>query len=264
MPFTLSHAAAAWPFRRTRLDLSALLVGCFVPDLLYFLFLKHGFDPHSLPGLFAFDLPVGLVSLWLFHSYVKRPSLIFVPDGIRRRLKAGAFSFMPPTRLALIALSILIGSATHILWDSFTHRFYWPYRHWSFLRLTVPFPILGQIVMYKLLQYASSVGGAVAVGLWVWHWYRKTAPVEHPIAPLCTGAQRFAIMLTLPVAAIWGGIYRAHEVIRNLHGAKPVANFTADAVITAITIFGLGLLACGIILGGRQAEKEHAQTNREG
>ena len=32
-------------------------------------------------------------------------------------------SFWPPARLALIAVSILIGTGTHILWDSFTHPF---------------------------------------------------------------------------------------------------------------------------------------------
>ena len=37
MPFTLSHAAAALPFRRTRLIKSALVIGCFAPDFEYFI-----------------------------------------------------------------------------------------------------------------------------------------------------------------------------------------------------------------------------------
>lgn len=113
MPFTLSHAAAAWPFRRTRLVFSALIVGCFVPDIPYFLLLRaHGFNGHTLSGLFTFDLPAGLLALWLFHRYLKQASLIYLPAGFRRRLKFVPFSFLPPARLALIAGSILIGAAT--------------------------------------------------------------------------------------------------------------------------------------------------------
>jgi len=229
-------------------------MGCFVPDFPYFLLLwSHGFGGHTLLGMFYFDLPVGLVSLWLFHRYIKQPSLIFLPDGFRRRLKAGAFSFLPPARLALIAISILIGSATHILWDGFTHRTYWPYGHWSFLRLPVELPILGQSVMYKLLQYISSVAGLVLVAIWIWYWYRTTEPAEHPVAQPYTTAQRFAMVVILLLIAICSGILRAHEAIRTLHGIRPIANFTADAVITAISILVLGLLACGVFLRGRRA-----------
>jgi Domain of unknown function (DUF4184) len=237
-------------------------MGCFVPDFPYFFFLKaHGFDGHTLRGMFLFDLPVGLLALWLFHRYVKQSSLIFLPDGIRRRLRTGAFNFLPPTRLAMIALSILIGSATHILWDSFTHSQYWPYRHWGFLHLIVPIPILKQLVMYKFLQYVSTVGGVVFVLVWVWHWYRTTAPVSHPIARPSTPAQRLAVVLILPVLAICGGIFRAHQKVVWLHGMKQLALFAADVAITAIAIIGLGLLACGIFLNARQADAESTSAD---
>jgi hypothetical protein len=257
MPFTLSHAAAAWPFRQTRLDFSALLVGCFVPDFPYFLFLKaHGFQGHTLSGMFTFDLPAGLIALWLFHSYVKQPALVLLPDGFRRRLRVCAYSFLPPARLALIAISVLIGSATHILWDAFTHRAYWPYRHWSFLRMPLAVPILEHTVMYKMLQYISSVVGLALVAIWVWHWYRTTEPVDHPITQTYTVAQRFLITIILPAIAICYAFFRAHEAIRKLDGIRAVANFSADALVTAIAIFGLGLLVFGVVLRRREAAGE--------
>lgn len=256
MPFTLSHAAAAWPFRRTRLDFSALLMGCFVPDFPYFFLNEaHGFQGHSLLGMFVFDLPAGLVALWLFHSFMKQPALIFFPDGVRRRLRAGAYSFLPPSRLALIAVSILIGSATHILWDSFTHSFYWPARHWSFLRVNVELPVVEHIVMYKLLQYISSAAGLAFVAIWAWHWYRTTAPVEHPIARPYSTAQRVTLIAALPLVAICGGLLRAHESVKVVHDIRQIAYFATSGVITAITIFGLGLLACGMVLRGREAAR---------
>ena len=257
MPFTLSHAAAAWPLRRTRLDFSALIMGCFVPDFPYFLLLwAHGFGGHTLLGMFYFDLPVGLVSLWLFHRYIKQSSLIFLPDGFRRRIKPSAYSFLPPARLALIAISILIGSATHILWDAFTHRTYWPYDHWSFLRQPVEIPILGHTLMYKWLQYISSVAGLALVAIWILYWYRTMEPAEHPLAQPYTTAQRSAVIVILPLVAICGGIFRARGLIRALHGFRPVANFTAEVVIVAIAIFVLGLLACGLLLPRREVADE--------
>lgn len=249
MPFTLSHAAAAWPFRRTRLDFSALLMGCFAPDLPYFAFaMHHGFEGHTIHGMFVFDLPVGLAALWLFHSFVKQPALIFVPDGIRRRLKAGAYSFLPPARFALISISILIGSATHILWDAFTHGFYWPARHWRFLRTNVELPIVGHMVMFKLLQYISSVAGLLFVAIWIWYWYRTTDPVQHPIAQPYTAAQRFTLIVILPLVAVGAGLRHAHETVKWLHGIRQYTYFTIEGVITTIAVFALELLVCGVML----------------
>jgi len=92
-----------------------------------------------------------------------------------------------------------------------------------------------------------------AVALWVWHWYRTTEPVEHPMAQPYTGAQRFAVILILPLFAICVGMIRAHDAISPLHGIRPVADFTADAVVTAIATFALGLLALGLFLRRREA-----------
>jgi hypothetical protein len=237
--------------------MSALIIGCFIPDLPYFLLIKgHEFYGHTFSGVFFFDLPLGLVVLWLFHSYIKQPSLIFLPDGFRRRLKQGTFSFLPPSRLALIALSILIGTATHILWDAFTHDTYWPYWHWSFLRQPIVLPIGGLSVMYKLLQYLSSVAGAVIVAIWVLHWYRTSKPAEHPIPQPFTRSQRVAIRVILPLIAICFGIFRAHQTVRDLDAIRPDTGFAAVLVVTAISILGLGLLVCGLILRAQKAAGE--------
>jgi hypothetical protein len=237
-------------------------MGCFVPDLPLFAFaMAHGFEGHSIRGMFVFDLPVGLVALWLFHSFMKQPALIFVPDGIRRRLKAGAYSFLPAARFALIAISILIGSATHILWDAFTHGFYWPARHWRFLRTNVELPIVGHLVMFKVLQYASSVAGLLLVAIWVWYWYRTTDAAQHPIARPYSAAQRSALIVILPLVAIGAGILRAHPSMNTFGAIRPVVNFTADAVVTGIAVFALELLLCGVILRVSKSAGEASYRN---
>ncbi|MGA2338831.1 MAG: DUF4184 family protein [Terracidiphilus sp.] len=255
MAFTLSHAAAALPFRRTRLEMSAVVTGCFAPDFAYFFFLTpHGLFAHSLRGVFLVDLPLSLVALWLFHAYIKQPLSMLLPKGFRARLKPreNGFSFWPPARLALIVISILIGAGTHILWDSFTHPFYWPYRHWSFLSKVLHLPIEGDIPMYKALQFGSSVFGIVVLAVWVWLWYRATKPVELPIAEPYTRAQIRVITVLAPAVAICGGMLRAYE------DAGPpglefrsLVHFGLETGITATMFFGVGLLICGAVFRRR-------------
>jgi hypothetical protein len=75
MPFTLSHAAAVIPFRRTRLVMSALVMGCFAPDFPNLLFLSPDKSyGHTISGMFLLDLPLALAALWLFHSFTRSSS----------------------------------------------------------------------------------------------------------------------------------------------------------------------------------------------
>jgi hypothetical protein len=260
MPFTLSHAAAALPFRRTRLDMSALVIGSFAPDFPYFMFIApYGFIGHTLPGIFVFDLPLSLIVYWLFHAYVKQPLMMFLPSGIRRRLQSGksSYSFWPPARLALIVISILIGSATHILWDSFTHTFYWPYRHWSFLRQTVQVPLVGELGMDRVLQYASTVFGIVVLAVWAWFWYRSAKPAKPPIEVPYSPPQIRVIKLVVPAVALCGGILRAYiDLGAPELDLRSLMYFGVRLGITATTLSAIGWLICGALFKRRIAAAE--------
>lgn len=255
MPFTLSHAAAVWPFEKTRLEMSALIAGCFAPDFAYFFFLSsRGLFAHSLQGMFLVDLPLSLAALWLFHAFVKRPFIMLLPKGFRARLKPGEkpFSFWPPARLALIVVSILVGTATHILWDSFTHPFYWPYRHWSFLRLPIHLPVEGNVHMYKVLQDGSSLFGLVVVAVWIWLWYRATEPGELPAAKPYSRGQILVIRVVVPLVTLFGAILKAYEDLGvPMMEFRPILHFAVNATISSITFFGVGLLICGAVFRTR-------------
>ncbi len=251
MPFTLSHAAAAIPFRRTPLITSAIVMGCFVPDFPYFLSLSpHTYFGHTFAGMFVFDLPLAIAALWLFHAFIKQPASMFLPAGIRRRLTASmnTFPFWPSKRLSLIVLSILIGTATHLLWDSFTHCDSWIYQNWAFLRRSVELPVSGEIQMCKLLEYGSSIVGLAVVAVWIWDWSRTTKPSAAQVAQSGDAAQRRTFVAVLPVLATLGGALRAyHENGIHLQ-IRPIVHFTADLLISAITFFLLGLFVFGVIL----------------
>ena len=117
MPFTLAHAAAALPFRRSSLVVSALIIGTMAPDFEYFLRLRadHGFG-HTLKGAFLMTLPLALFVLWTFHAFVKRLVADLLPDRLQRRLTGhlDGFRFWGTGRTAVIVGSILLGISTHL------------------------------------------------------------------------------------------------------------------------------------------------------
>jgi hypothetical protein len=262
MPFTISHAAAVWPLQRTRLVMSGLVAGSFAPDFAYFFFLSpHGRFAHSLPGMFLVDLPLSLVALWLFYTFVKQPFTMFLPKGFRARMKpdGNSFSFWPPARLAWIVVSILVGTATHILWDSFTHPFYWPYRHLSFLRLPVYLPVEGNVDMYKLLQDTSSVFGLFLVMVWIGMWYRRTRPHQLSAREPYSRAQIFVIRIVVPAAALIGGALKSQSDLGMPDiGFRPLLHSAVLTGIAGTTFFMVGLLICGVIFKRRVPVMEHA------
>ena len=179
MPFTPAHAAAALPFRRSRLILSALIVGTTAPDLEYFVHLSRDDRfGHTLHGVFLQSLPLALITLWLFHKYAKKTLIGMTPAGVRDRFpdQSEPFQFGGPSRFALILLSILIGMATHIAWDLFTHANTVLYRHWPILREILNVPIFGQIPIYKILQHGSTIVGLAVLFAWFTSWYKETNP----------------------------------------------------------------------------------------
>jgi hypothetical protein len=128
MPFTISHAAVVLPFSRLlarwRL-LSAVVIGAMVPDFgLFFPWRVHRFESHSVEGLFAFCLPVGLFAYWTFQYLIKTPVLEVLPQGAYARWHP----FSSPAEIArlrqwiLAALGVLAGAVTHLGWDAFTHE----------------------------------------------------------------------------------------------------------------------------------------------
>jgi Domain of unknown function (DUF4184) len=261
VPFTLSHAAAAWPFRRTPLELSALVAGCFAPDFTFFIFLKpYVFYGHTLLGIFLLDLPLGLVALWLFHAYLKPAFPLFLPRAVRRRMSSSEeeFSFWPAARLANIVLSILVGVCTHMAWDAFTHNLFWPYRHLSILRKIVQVPMIGDVAMYDLLQYASSLFGIVVVAIWILYWYRTAKPREHAKGIPFRAAERLPIIVAIPALAICGAFVRALIGVGIPNDAGSLLDFFIEVGISTITFFCVGLLACGILLRQRAATLEAA------
>ena len=179
MPFTVAHAAAALPLRRLNLVWSAFLVGSMAPDFPYVLGdVEYRALGHRFPGVLLFTLPASFAALWFYHWAIKRPIAGLLPIGVQQRLNGqlGDFKFGGAPRVAAITLSIVLGIATHLLWDSFTHSNTWPWRHFAWLRSGVDLGGGNWIPMTMVLQYASTILGLLAMAAWFLLWYRETAP----------------------------------------------------------------------------------------
>src|SRR5262245_17601099 len=122
MPFTLAHPAAVLPLyslSKSRLPLSALMIGSMAPDFSYFTPYNAALATHSIAGLFWFCWPMGLAA-WLIFVYVlERPTIAMLPS--RWQPQPSQSQEITLAALAGISVAIVLGAATHILWDSFTH-----------------------------------------------------------------------------------------------------------------------------------------------
>ena len=177
MPLTPSHAAVAPLLHRaTRrlgvsVPISALVIGTMTPDFDYLIRLTPGGGTwHSPRGLLLFCLPAGLATWWIFRSIIGPALLRLMPP----ELGAAAAKLVAPgptiRLLPVAALAILIGAASHDLWDSFTHEARWGVRQIPALEIRVPTSPSTGIHWYVILQYASSVIGLVVVALILWRW----------------------------------------------------------------------------------------------
>ena len=223
MPFTVAHAAAALPLRKLNLVWSAFLVGSMAPDFPYVIgTIKYRSLGHEFPGVLLFTLPASFVVLWLFHIAIKRPVAGLLPIGVQERLSGqlGEFKFGGMARFPAIAFSIILGIATHLVWDSFTHPNTWPGRHWAWLHSWIDLPVAGWTPLSMILQYGSTLIGLFALGVWVLLWYGNTAP-DTDMASRSQIRSRVWLAILMFAIAVAAGLLRAwlltRMVPRNIH-----------------------------------------------
>jgi hypothetical protein len=171
MPFIFAHPLAVLPFlNRKYFSATGLIVGSITPDFESFMrmrsFSEHS---HSVAGLLYFDLPLGFLLAWFFHKIMKDILLDNSPAFVQQRLvplRHLNFASNVKRNFWIFTSSVLIGSATHLLWDSFTHG-------GAFMSSLIPF-IHEKVVsfqgarypMWYVLQHISSVMGLFGVILY--------------------------------------------------------------------------------------------------
>lgn len=206
MPFTPSHAVVALPLVRTPLIPAAIAVGAMTPDLP--LFVRGTPFTYAIshdPAWIVITSVVALALLLVWRSVLRPAVRELAPrrlaDGLPAAWDAGAAAGAretlvgerPGRHALLLALSLVIGAATHIAWDAFTHEG---------RAGTAWIPALdafwGPLTGYKWLQYGSSVLGLVILAI-VGAWWLIGRSHVAPVARVLPDAVRWAWWLSLPV-----------------------------------------------------------------
>ncbi|MFT4218261.1 MAG: DUF4184 family protein [Micropruina sp.] len=164
VPFTFFHPAAVVGLLRVApLVPAGLIIGAMSPDFEYFLRLDtRSAYTHTIPGLIYACVPLGLLALVLWQGVIRGPLVSALPALLRERVGWLASSGVPRTARAWwwSAVSVLIGAATHLLWDSFTHPIFAP-AQW--LGLTAWSPVPGMRWTSVLQRVSDLIGLTVLV-----------------------------------------------------------------------------------------------------
>ncbi|HEX2956830.1 MAG TPA: DUF4184 family protein [Chitinispirillaceae bacterium] len=201
MPLTISHPAAVIPLKKFGLPLSALVTGSVIPDFEFFLrFSSTRVVGHTLPGIFLFCLPVGILILFLFHKIIKKPLLALLPQSHRSRISAAGteFSFFPFRQFIKIIMALLIGILSHLLFDSLTHENSFFTSHISLLSYSIFKTPFGSLRVYFLLQQLLSFIGFLLILRWYSAWYKRiTHSRTHPSGLSRNQKQKILVLIML-------------------------------------------------------------------
>jgi hypothetical protein len=248
VPITPAHAAAAWPLHAIarRLPLAALVIGTLSPDLEYALRLRPvGKFGHSPLGLVVFCVPATLLLFWGWRALVRPAVAPLLPVGFRRTLEAPD----PGRRTDVVPLAViaaLLGAASHVFWDGFTHATGWAVALIPFLSRLAP---QLQLYWYTAAQYASSVFGVLAILAWLTvTWFRVPA-AERAFAP--GQGKRFAT-----AALFVGAVSLAVAAANASFAASYLLWQLGRAAIGAEIGFALGLAAYALLSRTRRSHAE--------
>ncbi|WP_424937313.1 MULTISPECIES: DUF4184 family protein [Bacteria] len=205
MPFTVSHAAVALPFARTRVVPAAVAVGAMTPDLPLFLRLNgplYGASHDLLMLPATMIVAFGLLLVWwlLLRPAVRALAPAWLatrlPDRWDERGRSVLRTAIPTAGSACwLALALAVGVVSHIVWDAFTHE-------GRFGSLLVPAlgALWGPLPGYRWLQYGTGALGLTVLAVGGVLWLRGRPP--RPLSRRATRPIRAGWMLALPALLV--------------------------------------------------------------
>ena len=207
MPFTLSHAVLAPPLAKLsgqRLPIAALAIGCMLPDLHRLSTLRQDPTPHLWSALLYPNLLLGLVfcALWylLYRPALYRFMGVYHPLNLNTIKSVLGF-------IGGMILALLIGNATHLIWDGLTHVDFRTFAFKDFLSQNLTL-FHHQYPVHRILQIGSSIV-VLPILLYMCLLYYRQHQQHQPISPKI---KRFAVALLLTSFAV--GCFSAWDYAR--------------------------------------------------
>lgn len=128
MPLTFSHPALVLPAKflpERWVSMTGLIVGSLTPDFEYFIRMKvESIYSHTWAGMFWFDLPLSLLLAFIYHYTIRNSFICNSPLFLKKRLSRYMdFNWMDyfKRHFFIVIICLLVGIASHIFWDGFTH-----------------------------------------------------------------------------------------------------------------------------------------------
>jgi len=236
MPFTPAHPAIVLPLIRSRyFSATGLIAGSMAPDFEYFFKMSvSSIHSHTIAGLFYFDLPVTLFISVLFHQVVKKNLIsnlpLFLGRKFRLTMELDFIGYLKEHYLIFL-ISALVGAASHVFWDSFTHHDAFFVRMLPFYKSThVPYDGVRYPLFYAL-QHISTWVGLTVVGVYI--IAMKALPL------IIQSSQKFLywlILITIATVVTWARIL-----------IQPIGTDIGNLIVTIISGLLLALVCCGFI-----------------
>lgn len=248
-------SAAALPLHRlcrSRLPLSALIIGTMTPDFAYFTPYDAGLATHSLQALIWFCWPLGLTVWLVFTHMLERPTIALLPLRWQSILRPHTEK-MSVSLLTRVSIALLTAAATHLIWDSFTHARSPVVTAIPILRVTVFEISNSPIRLYKVLQHASTIVGLSALAIWVVTQYRlrRSEPlpmVVNTSSALSVTARSFAVGLMFLASCT------AATVNFNLHSGIRLERRLCHFAIGGMTGWAVAWMLVALLLLWRQRD----------
>lgn len=194
-----------------------------------------GIHGHTIAGLFYFDVPVTLMIALLFHLIVKKNLITNLPVFLQRRFqKTLSLDFIAYLRKhwTIFLISALIGSTSHIFWDSFTHDDRFFVRVFSEVYDNTYLLFRGaNYPLFYVLQQISTVIGLSAVALYI-------GLIRPATSDMISKPRIGYWLLVLAIAIV---------ILRLRFFILPYDYNLGNVVVTAITGLMAGTIVCGFI-----------------
>ena len=146
-----------------------------------------------------------------------------------------------------VVFSVLVGIATHLIWDSFTHSDTWLSHHWRWLHGYASVWILGSVSVYKILQLLSSILGILALLIWGLLWYRRTQPADELLQRSPQTLRGVPILAAATVIAAAAAALRSVKVMGIPSSWYAEKHFLILWIITAIPLLWWQLVLYGLL-----------------
>jgi hypothetical protein len=251
VPWTFAHPALILPLKKVfpkQLYFLGLVVGSIVPDLGYYVGLwSLSSFAHTLKGVLCICLPVGLFVVYILNLIGPHVAIL-LPDPHRTAfLSFIKIQDQPSVKsFIILVIAIVLGSLSHLLWDSFTHASGAMVISSELLKSEIieigTLPIYG----YTLMQHLSSLVGVAILFSFYYSWLKKNNLQLFTYDPKDTWRYKLIASQIFSAAIIASPI--SYFNVQHFSGAKAVSAFIVNFAFVITPIYFILLLVSALYI----------------